>query len=89
MTEDQKMCEDLIMNSIAGEGKIMTDQDLWAKQFHDDNVDNNYNIRKDIKLLSDKIAKLNDRIDIVLQTLKGQVTLGNNGTTLQTNGGIK
>ena len=81
-------------------GKIMTNQDemrtqQWVlnrdlqvtKHIHEiiTNKDHNDSIR----LLLDKIAKLDEKINNLREELNGKVTLGNNGTILQPNGEIK
>lgn len=87
---------------VTAEGKIITDQDLReSKQFHDEQVANsNYNLRQDLNILSDtlsdkiarldiRVARLNVKLDSLIEELSDMPSLGNNGTTLQPNGEIK
>lgn len=59
------------------EGKIITDQDVYeSKQFHDEQAANsNDKLRQDVKLLSDKLAKLNARVDMLIENLRSQVVI--------------
>lgn len=72
-------------------GKIMTDQDGWGSNlFSDKNgYSDNYELKQELNILSDKLAKLDEKINNLREELKSKVELGNNGTSLQPNGEIK